>query len=192
MTKHICVYCSSSNAIAPEFFATATELGRLLAEQDWTLVYGGGKVGLMGALARSVHQHGGRVIGVIPEALRIKEVAYEAADELIITQTMQQRKAILADRADAFIGLPGGFGTLEEFFETLTAKQLGFHQKPIVLLNSENFFQPLLALFEHLYQGRFARPDNRFLYRVIAQADEVIDHLKANHISHIQPKWDSQ
>ncbi len=181
MLRHVCVYCSSSNHVAPRYAEVAEATGRLLAEQGYTLVYGGGNVGLMGTLARSVHTHGGRVVGVIPEALKAREgVAYSVADELITTQTMQRRKAIMFTRADAFLVLPGGFGTLEEFMEVLTLRQLGYHDKPIALLNTDGFYDPLLDLFEHFFSERFARASMRALYHVAPNPAEAVAHLAAN------------
>ena len=180
MTRSICVYCSSSNHIDPLYFAVAEEAGRLLGERGDTLVYGGGKVGLMGVIARSVHAHGGRVVGVIPDALKEREgVAYETADHLITTRTMQERKAIMFSRAEAFLVLPGGFGTLEEFFEVLTLRQLGYHDLPITLVNTANFFDPLLELFEHLYRERFAARSHRYLYHVAATPADALAHIEA-------------
>ena len=178
MSQNICVYCSSSNLVEKHFFEVAEEMGRLLATQGHTLVYGGGNVGLMGVLARSVHAHNGRVVGVIPEALKQREgVAYKVADQLITTATMQKRKAIMFTRADAFLVLPGGFGTLEEFLEVLTLRQLGYHNKPIALVNTSGFYDPLLALFEHFYEARFAHEHNRTLYHVAPDPAAAMDHL---------------
>ena len=180
MSKAICVYCSSSNRIHADYFEAAARAGRLLAERGHTLVYGGGSVGLMGAVARAVHKGGGHVVGAIPEALRqIEGVAYEVADELAVTETMQERKAILFTRADAFLILPGGFGTLEEFMEVLTLRTLGYHHKPIVLVNTAGFYDPLLRLFEHFYAGGFARERVRTLYHVAEDPEAALDYLDA-------------
>ena len=124
MIRSVCVYSSSSDAVAPQFVEAAEALGAALAKRQMTLVFGGGRVGLMGVVARAVHQHGGQVIGVIPDFMRSREIAYEEADELIFTKTMRERKAIMEDRSDAFMTLPGGFGTLEEILEIITLKQL--------------------------------------------------------------------
>jgi uncharacterized protein (TIGR00730 family) len=174
--RSICVFCSSSDGIEPAYFAFAEELGERLARDGIQLVYGGASVGLMGALARSVHRHGGRVVGVLPQALQTKEIAYPEADEFIVTRDLRERKAIQEARADAFIALPGGFGTLEETVEMLTLKQLGLHNKAIVLLNALGFWDPLLELFEHMYRLRFAKPEYRGLYEV---ADSVENALQA-------------
>jgi uncharacterized protein (TIGR00730 family) len=185
----ICVFSSSSDAVAPHFFRAAEEVGALLAREGMTLIYGGGKVGLMGALAGAVHRHGGRVIGVIPHYLRLKEVAYEAADELIVTKDMRERKSVMEARADAFLSLPGGFGTLDEILEILTLKQLQQHAKPVVFLNTENFFGPLLDLFEHLYTHQFTKAESRQLYHVAPQPSEVFTHLQHYQLAAIGGKW---
>ena len=166
MLKHICVFSSSSDAVAPGYFEAAREVGAWIACKRMTLVYGGGRIGLMGALALAVHQHGGNVIGVIPRYLRKQEVVYESADELIVSTDLRERKAIMEQRADAFVALPGGFGTMDEMLEILTLKQLGQHAKPVVFLNTAEFFRPLLGLFEQLYHERFTRSEHRQLYHV--------------------------
>ncbi len=160
----ICVFCSSSDALDAVYFDAAAALGAEIARRGCTLVYGGGKWGLMGAVARAVHTAEGRVVGVIPESLMAQ--AYADADELIHTPDMRARKAAMEARADAFIGLPGGFGTLEELLEIITLKQLGFHTKPIVLLNVAGFYDSLLAMFEQMYRHRFANPAFNQLYHV--------------------------
>ena len=178
MFKNICVFSSSSDAVAPEYFEAAREVGTRIARQQMTLVYGGGKIGLMGAVASAVHLHGGNVVGVLPRYLRKQEVAYEAADELIISKDLRERKAIMEERADAFVALPGGFGTLEELLEILTLKQLGQHAKPVVFLNTADFFRPLLGLFEQLYQRQFTRPEHRESYYVAASPGDVFAYLE--------------
>ena len=178
MHKAVCVYSASSNAVAPHYFDAATEIGRLLAHHQITLIYGGGKVGLMGATATAVHRHGGKVIGVIPHYLRHQEIAYEAADELIVTKDLRERKAIMESRADAFVALPGGFGTLEEILEVLTLKQLQQHTKPVVFLNTDGFYDPLIELFERLFRERFTKAEYREFYHVAKTPAQVFDHLK--------------
>ncbi|MHB8523473.1 MAG: LOG family protein [Limisphaerales bacterium] len=189
MRKTICVFSSSSNAVATKYFAAATELGALIVQNQMTLVYGGGNIGLMGALAKAVHRHGGRVIGVIPHYLRKREIAYEAADELIVAKDLRERKAIMESRADAFVALPGGFGTLEEVLEILTLKQLRQHPKPIVFLNTDGFFDALLELFERFYREHFAKPDSRRLYYVAARPAEIFDYLKSYQPALADEKW---
>jgi cytokinin riboside 5'-monophosphate phosphoribohydrolase len=175
--KAICVYCSSSSAVDPHYEEATEQFGALLGQRGLTLVYGGASVGLMGRLAQAVHRGGGRVLGVIPQSLRDREIAYEAADELIVTRDLRERKAIMETRADAFVALPGGFGTLEEVLEVLTLKQLRSHQKPVVFLNTAGFYDRLLAVFEQLYEQRFTKADYRHFYRVAAHPPEVLRHL---------------
>lgn len=175
---NLTVYCASSNRIADVYVEAAAELGELIGRGGHTLVYGGGRVGLMGVVASAVHEHGGRVFGVIPKALRaIEGVAYEVADDLVETQTMQERKALMFNLAHAFIVLPGGYGTLEELMEVLTLKQLGYHEKALVLVNTASYFDPLLALFEHFYNHRFVSPDTRALFHVAATPAEAMRYV---------------
>ncbi|MCI0697787.1 TIGR00730 family Rossman fold protein [candidate division KSB1 bacterium] len=189
MSKTICVYCSSSEALDPSYYQAAQELGMLMARHHCTLVYGGGRIGLMGALARSVHEHGGKIIGVIPKSLKEKELAYEACDELIVTKDLRDRKAIMEARADAFVALPGGFGTLEEVFEILTLKQLQFHLKPVILVNTNSFYDHLIRLCEHIYRERFAKTDSRLLYHVAASAANIFSHLETYQPPLLDSKW---
>jgi uncharacterized protein (TIGR00730 family) len=177
MIRSVCVFSSSSDAVAPHYMEAASALGALMAAQKLTLVYGGGKVGLMGMVARAVHANGGRVIGVIPHYLRKKEVAYEQADELIVTKCLRERKAIMEERADAFVALPGGFGTLEEILEILTLKQLEAHEKPVVFLNTNGFFEPLLAMFERLYHEQFTKRDYRGHYHIADAPADILSHF---------------
>jgi len=174
----ICVFCASSDAVEEVFFDAASHLGSLIADGGHTLVYGGGAIGLMGALARAVHRHAGRVVGIIPNALVEHEVAYHDADELVVTQDIRQRKAAMDLRADAFVALPGGFGTLEELIEALTHRQLNYHAKPTVIVNVDGFYDPLLALFDHLISRRFAKAHDRASYEVVADPAEAIAILE--------------
>jgi cytokinin riboside 5'-monophosphate phosphoribohydrolase len=185
---NICVYCASSDAVAPVFFAAARTLGRRIAQRGDTLVYGGADVGLMGALARAVKAGGGRVIGVMPEQMTAEPLAFAGADEFIVTRDMRERKARMAALADAFLVLPGGFGTLEELAEVLVLRQLREHAKPIVLLNIQGFYGPLVALFEHYYREGFAKPW-RELYHVIDSVEGALDYF--DHYEPAMPprKW---
>lgn len=174
----ICVYCSSSNSIADTYPPIAEALGYALAHRGHTLVYGGGAVGLMGVLAHATHEKGGSIMGVIPSKLQDREgIAYEA-DELIVTDTMRERKGIMYSRSDAFVMLPGGYGTLEEFMEVLTLKQLGYHDHPIAILNANGFFDTLLSFFDELHDGRFARKTITDLAHVVSTPDEALDRLE--------------
>jgi hypothetical protein len=172
----LCIYCSSSNAVDTVYFQAARRVGHQLAARGDTLIYGGADIGLMGTLARAVSEGGGHVTGVMPEALRAKRITYDDADRIIITRDMRTRKATMARYADAFVALPGGFGTLEELFEILTERQLEIHRKPIVILNVHGFYDPLLALFEHIYRERFARRLDD-LYYVADAPDAVFAYL---------------
>lgn len=170
MNKNICVFSSSSDRISPEFFEVAEELGQLIAEHNCTLVYGGANVGLMGTLARAVHANGGKVVGIIPDFLKDKELAYEAADELIVTKDMRERKTIMEKRSDAFVALPGGFGTLEEIMEILTLRLLKRHRKPLVFVNTNNFYEDVIGFFKHMVHERFAKPESHEHYNVVPDA----------------------
>lgn len=187
--KSVCVYSSSSDAVAPRFFHAAEQLGAALATRRISLVFGGGSVGLMGAVARSVHKHGGHVIGVIPNFMRRGEIAYEAADELIVTKDMRERKAVMESRADAFVALPGGFGTLEEILEVLTLRQLQTHAKPIAFLNVDGFFNPLLRMFEQLYEHQFTKAEYRGCYHVAEEPAALLDHFANHHPPAMAGKW---
>jgi len=180
MIHNICVYAASSDTVAPPYIEAARRLGALMAQRGYTLVYGAGKLGLMGVLARAVHQGGGRVLGVIPDRLRGLELAYEDADELIVTPDLRTRKAAMEERADAFIALPGGFGTLEEILEVLTLKQLRYHQKPLVFLNVDGIYNGLLAFFEDLIAQNFINDTHRMLYRVSPTPEAALDFLETS------------
>jgi uncharacterized protein (TIGR00730 family) len=177
--RSICVYCGSSPGADPAFLAAATEFGRLLARAGVGLVYGGGSNGLMGALAKSTHEHGGRVVGVIPEFLRARELAFKGADEMIVTPDMHERKRIMFERADAFVALPGGIGTLEELIEQLTWAQLGRHKKPVLLANINGFWKPLIELLDHMKKHGFIHPDLFFEYRVVTKVEDILHELEA-------------
>jgi len=174
---NICVYCGASDGVNGDYLTGAAALGGEMARRGYGLVYGGGSVGVMGAVARGVAENGGAVHGVIPRPLVPKEVSGEPIGELEIVDSMHTRKARMAELADAFIALPGGFGTLEELFETITWTQLGIHRKPIGLLNIAGFYDPLLALIEHSIAQGFIRPKYRGL--LVAESDPaaLLDRL---------------
>jgi hypothetical protein len=174
---HIGVFCSSSNAIDDSFSSIAETLGAGIARRGHTLVYGGGDVGLMGAAARSATEAGGAVVGVIPEKLESREGLYTLADELIITDTMSERKQTIYDRSDAFVVLPGGYGTLEELMEIMTLRNLGYHGDPIILVNANGFFDTLLAFFDDLYTTHFARERAEDVLDVVPSAEAAVERL---------------
>jgi uncharacterized protein (TIGR00730 family) len=159
--KSVAVYCGSSSGNKEEYTQQAQAMGHELARRGLTLVYGGGCVGLMGVIADAVLAEGGRVIGVIPQFLADKEVAHKGCTELHVVETMHQRKLLMADLADGFVAMPGGFGTLEELFEVLTWGQLGLHHKPVGLLNTLGFYDALLGLLDHMSTEAFLRSENR-------------------------------
>jgi uncharacterized protein (TIGR00730 family) len=174
--KTVCVYCGSGPGTNPSFIESAIALGKTLAENKVGLVYGGGSVGLMGAVATSVLEHGGIVTGIIPEFLTKRENMLNGAQELIVTHDMHERKRLMFERSDAFVALPGGIGTLEELVEQLTWQQLGRHSKPILLANIDNFWEPLLELIAHMRSTAFIRPTL------------ALDVLKAERVEDILPR----
>src|SRR5262245_13028978 len=187
--RRVCVFCGSKSGGRPVFAEAAQRLGRLLAERGLGLIFGGGHIGLMGVLADAVLAAGGEVAGVIPQALVDKELAHSQLTELLIVETMHQRKALMADRADAFVALPGGFGTCEEFFEVLTWAQLGIHDKPIGLLNVAGFFDPLLAWIDGAVAEGFIRPKHRSLLLVAAEPSRLLDELRSYRPTLPRDKW---
>jgi hypothetical protein len=172
--RNICVYCGSNAGTNSTYASAARDLGAMMAGDGIGLVYGGGGLGLMGELARSVLAHGGRVTGIIPAFLSKKERMLRDADELIVVEDMHQRKKLMFDRSDAFVALPGGIGTLEELVEQLTWAQLGRHAKPIVLVNIDGFWEPLLALFSHMREEAFIRRDMDVPFITVDRTADVI------------------
>ena len=189
MSLAIAVYCSSSENVGQEYFAEARNLGKLIATHGHSLVYGGCAIGLMGEVARAVREHQGRVFGVIPETIHSRGLAFAACDELVVTPSMHERKLAMEERADAYVALPGGFGTLEEFVQVLTLKSLHYHNKPIVLINLNGFYDPLLHLFNHFVEHRFARKEVVELYKVVAHAGEIMPYLESYAPPVELPKW---
>src|SRR5688572_11147387 len=187
--KLLCVYCASSDRLDPKYYAAAAELGREMVLRGWGLVYGGGKTGIMGAIARAVKENGGRVVGVIPEFMKVRELAYAEADELVTVITMRERKLLMETRADAFVALPGGWGTLEEILEILTLRQLDVVKKPCVLFNQDGFYNPLLELFQRMLTDRFFKPSNMDLFRVARNVPEIFDQIEAGIGATPESKW---
>ena len=175
--QSITVYCASSTALDPEFHEPVRQIGALLVERDLRLIYGGGRVGLMGEVARAVREGGGHVTGIITQTLVELEQADDACDELVVVDTMRERKRLLTERGDAFLALPGGLGTYEELFEVLVGRQLGEHTKPIGLVNINGYYDPLVELIDHGVEHRFIRPAMRDLFTMDADPAVVIDHL---------------
>jgi uncharacterized protein (TIGR00730 family) len=186
--KSICVFCGSNCGARPEYSAAGEALGRILAEHGICLVYGGGNVGLMGKIADAVLGAGGKVTGVIPQALVLKEIAHAHLTELKVVNSMHERKSLMAELADGFIAMPGGFGTLDEFCEILTWSQLGLHHKPCGVLNVRGYYDSFLQLLDHAVAELFLRP----LHRAMVIADKDPETLLARMISYEAPqtgKW---
>ena len=182
--KSICVFCGSNFNGDPQLLAAVNDLAQQLVKQEITLVYGGGRVGVMGLLADEVLKNGGKVIGVIPEFLMNKEVGHVGLTELIVTENMHERKQMMADLSDGVITLPGGYGTMEEFFEVLTWLQLGLHHKPIGLLNVGGFYNPLLTQLDVMVEQKFLKPINRDL---VLSNDKVTELLAQMDSFDVQP-----
>lgn len=189
MNKVICVYSSSSSSIEPVYFAAAEALGSEIAHRKDIMLFGGGVTGLMGACARAVHKSGGKVIGIIPEALKLKGIVYESCDELVVTLGMRERKAVMDNRSDAFIALPGGYGTMEELLEIITLKQLRYHNKPIVILNINGFYDKLIEQFELCIEQRFAKEECRELYFVTGNIDLALEYIDGYRPHEYSDKW---
>jgi uncharacterized protein (TIGR00730 family) len=176
--KRICVFCGSSPGSRPEYRAAAEEMGAELVRRNIGLVYGGGNVGLMGIIADAVLKAEGEAVGVIPEHIMSREIGHKGLTKLHVVHSMHERKALMADLSDAFIAMPGGFGTLEEFCEVLAWSQLGLHAKPCGILNVRGFYTPLLAMFDHAVEERFLKPENRALVLARDSAAALLQALE--------------
>jgi uncharacterized protein (TIGR00730 family) len=176
--RKICVYCGSGPGTDPAFVEAARAFGSILAKNGIGLVYGGGGVGIMGAIARSVHDHGGEVTGIIPKFLMSREHALHGTHELIVTHDMHERKQKMFETADAFVALPGGIGTLEELVEQITWVQLGRHRKPVLIANIEKFWEPLCALLDHMRALEFIRDDLGFELLVADKVEDILPMLQ--------------
>jgi uncharacterized protein (TIGR00730 family) len=176
--KRVCVYCGSNQGHDPRFVTAARRFGELLAASGVGLVFGCGSIGLMGTIARAVHDHGGEVIGIIPEFLKVQERLFADADEVVVTIDMHERKRLMFERADAFVALPGGVGTLEEVVEQLTWAQLGRHKKPILFANIAGFWDPLLVMFEHQLTRGFLN-GRHLSYLVADDVEDILPSLVA-------------
>lgn len=186
---NICVFCSSSNAIANSYFHEANELGKRIGIGNHTLINGGANVGLMEAITISARKAGSKTVGIIPERMIGRSLASDNSHDVIITDDMKERKAKMREMSDAFIALPGGFGTLEEILEVITLRQLSYHSKPIVFINTNNFFEHLIKQFEVSYQEQFAKDLNRDLYFVANNSFEAMDYIKNYKSVKLDNKW---
>jgi len=186
---NICVFSSSSNAIPDIYFQEAKLLGKIIGEKGYTLVNGGANVGLMEALTISARNAGAKTIGIIPKRLIGRSLASDNAHEVIVTEDMQNRKAKMRETSDAFIALPGGFGTLEEILEVMTLRQLSYHTKPVIFINTNNFFKYLFKQFEVSYREMFAKPVYRQLYYIAGNSNEAMDYIQNYKPVELDSKW---
>jgi uncharacterized protein (TIGR00730 family) len=173
MAKLLCVYCGSSRTLDPKYYSASEAVGRSMVANGWGLVYGGGNVGMMGSLAAAVKGAGGHVVGVIPDFMRERELAYHEADELVTVATMRERKRIMEERASAFLALPGGIGTLEELAEIMTLRYIRRIDKPVVVFNQDGYYDDLLRFFARMTRERFKSPGLQALFSVAASPDEI-------------------
>ena len=189
--KAICVFCASSKAVDRVYHETATDLGHRIGQLGLDLIYGGASIGLMGAVARGVHDKGGRVVGVIPEFFRKidKTIEYANADELIVTKDMRNRKAIMDGRSDAFIALPGGIGTLEEAMEIISMKQLGLTDKPLAFINTNNFYDGLISNLQKMVDLKFVKASTLELFTVCPDPASALHFILAYHPKKSESKW---
>lgn len=186
--KSLCVYCGSSPGATPVYADAARGLAQAMVKQGIALVYGGGNVGLMSIIADEVLRLGGQATGVIPQALLQKELGHKGLTQLHIVKDMHERKAMMADLSDGFIAMPGGVGTLEELFEVFTWAQLGFHQKPIGLLNVDGFYDGLLQFIQHMVSQRFLKGEQAEILIAAAQGEELLQRFQS-FVPHLVPKW---
>ena len=186
--KRICVFCGSSSGNDPAYLETAVKVGEFLVANSVELVFGGGRVGLMGRIADTVMAKGGKAIGVIPAALDKKEIAHHGLTELHIVDSMHERKAMMAELSDGFVAMPGGFGTFEEFCEIVTWAQLGIHQKPCALLNVNGFYDHMITMFDHSTRQGFIRDEHRGIVLVESDIESLFDLMK-NYVPPIIEKW---
>lgn len=173
----VCVYCASRPALRPEHTAAARDTGTRIGQLGWQLVYGGGRAGLMGEVADAALAAGARVLGVIPQSLMQRELGHTGIDELRVVQTMHERKTLMAEHSDAFLALPGGIGTMEELFEVWTWRQLGYHDKPVGLLNTAGYYDKLLAFIDHMAGAGFVQPAQRALLQVGEEPEPLLQRL---------------
>ncbi len=187
--KRICVYCSSSNYLPEKFYQFSQELGQKIGQNGYNMVYGGTMVGMMGVIANNAIENGAEVVGVIPERIASFGLKHPSLAKVIVTKDMRERKATMEKYADIFVSAPGGFGTFEEVFEILVAKQLGYHNKPIIFLNFDNYYENMFKMFDTLYENNFAKEEMKSLYFIANTIDEMFDYIKSYIPKDIALKW---
>ncbi|HEU5047766.1 MAG TPA: TIGR00730 family Rossman fold protein [Rickettsiales bacterium] len=178
MSKAVCVFCGASNNAPKEHLDIGTKFGEMLAREGIRLVYGGGDCGVMGTVANAVLRNNGKVTGVFPRSLKNIESEHASLSEIIMVESMHERKRIMFERSDAVVVLPGGFGTMDEMFEIITWKQLQFHNKPVVILNNQGYWDPLVSLMDNIIETGFAKYETRSLYRVVNTIDEALQEVR--------------
>ncbi len=189
MKKNICIFCSSSDVLDDIYFSTAVSVGKKIAENDDILLFGGANVGMMKKIAQTVKKLKGQLIGIIPQKIKDNNLACKTVDELIVTPDMHSRKAQLEEKADAFIALPGGFGTLEELSEVITLKHLGYHNKPVVILNINGFYNHLLAFYDTIYNRNFAKSEYKKYYFVTDNTEDAFYYIENYKAEKAVSKW---
>lgn len=187
--KVMCIYCSSSNNLPEKFYTVSKELGEKLAQKGFDMVYGGTTVGMMGVIANNALQNGAEVIGVIPERIASFGLKHPELAKVIVTKDMRERKATMEKYADVFVAMPGGFGTFEEIFEILVAKQLGYHDKPVIFVNFDGYYDNMLKMFDTLYENNFAKEEMKSLYFIANTVDEIFEYVKNYAPKEFVHKW---
>lgn len=187
--KSLCIYCSSSNHLPDKFYEISRELGEKLAKNGYNMVYGGTVVGMMGVIADTASKFGAKVTGVIPERIEAFGLKHPALAQVVITKDMRERKATMEKLSDGFIAMPGGFGTFEEVFEILVAKQLGYHNKPVIFMNFDNYYSNLFKMFDTIYENKFAKEETKSLYFIANSLDEMFEYLKSYSPKEFVLKW---
>lgn len=187
--KTLCVYCSSSNNLPEKFYVISKELGEKIALYNYDMVYGGTTVGMMGVIANNALKNGSQVIGVIPEKIEAFGLKHPKLAKVVVTKDMRERKATMEKYADAFICMPGGFGTFEEVFEILVAKQLAYHNKPIIFVNFDGYYDNMIKMFDTVYENNFAKENMKDLYYIANNVDEIFEYLKTYTPKEFVYKW---
>ena len=189
MKHNVCVYCSSSNTLDESYYVSARELGTLLGQNNMNLVYGGSNVGLMYEVAKNAQLNGAKIYGVMPEKFQDWGLQQPNLTKLIITKDMRERKATMEKHADAFIAMPGGFGTFEEIFEILVAKQLSYHNKPVIFMNFDGYYDNMFKMFDTVYQNSFAKEETKTLYFIANTLEEMFDYIQNYQAKEFVMKW---
>ena len=187
--RSMCVYCSSSNYLPEKFYVVSKELGEKIALNGFNMVYGGTTVGMMGVIANNALKNGAEVVGVIPERIASFGLSHPELAKVVLTKDMRERKATMEKLSDIFVAMPGGFGTFEEIFEILVAKQLGYHDKPIIFVNFDGYYDNMIKMFDTLYENNFAKEEMKDLYHIALTIDEIFDYIKSYQPKEFIHKW---